>query len=364
MKKKHKKVKKLNYKNIVIVIILSIFVIVSACQFNKYMAVRRKGYSVKSSIKINKLGIKSEVLDKDYSQLVDELVHDNNLVIENLDKYYLIDYYAQESFGINVNKLLEMKYTPEQINIINKKNDNKLVEVLKNRYISDIEKYIEYDFFKLDKLDRYISYNKGDYKDAVIKVNIGLDKEFYTDPNIVSEYSTTMLVNTYNKLDENFVPELVKMDKCSEGENYLSKEAKEAFDKMCDASTEAGLHLGTTSSYRSYKDQQDVYNYYLKVNGQDYVNKYVAKPGFSEHQTGLALDVKSVYASPFKTTKEYTWMINNSYKYGFILRYPDNTKDITGYNSESWHFRYVGVEIATYIHENNLTYDEYFAIFM
>ena len=114
-----------------------------------------------------------------------------------------------------------------------------------------------------------------------------------------------MLVNTYNKLDENFTPELVKMDKCSEGENYLSKEAKEAFDKLCDASLKDGMKIGTTSSYRSYKEQQNVYNYYLKVNGQDYVNKYVAKPGFSEHQTGLALDVKSVYSSPFKNTKEY-----------------------------------------------------------
>ena len=103
---------------------------------------------------------------------------------------------------------------------------------------------------------------------------------------------------------------------------------------------------------------------YLKLYGQSYVNKYVAKPGFSEHQTGLALDVKSKNGSPFKTTKEYTWMIKNSYKYGFILRFPEGKEAFTGYNPESWHFRFVGEDIAKYIHENDITYDEYFALFI
>ena len=366
MEKKEKKTKlKLSIKGIIILVVLLIFLGISIFQINTFMTVYRKGYSVTSSIKINKAGLKSKILEHDYSKLVDQLIHDGMFVEENFDSYFLIDYTAYDGFGSDVNKLLEMKYTPDQINMINKKNDKELLSTVKSKYISDIDKYIEYNYFKLDKLDRYISYNKGDYKDAVISVNIGLDKEYYTDPTIVKEYSINMIVNKYNSLEKEYVPkDLVKLDHCSEGENYLAKDAKEAYDKLCDASKKDGLNFGVTSSYRSYSDQEGTWNYYLKVNGQDYANKYVARPGFSEHQTGLALDVKSTISSPFKTTKEYKWMLENAYKYGFILRYPENKESITGFNSEAWHFRYVGVEVATKMKEENLTYEEYCAMYL
>ena len=173
-----------------------------------------------------------------------------------------------------------------------------------------------------------------------------------------------IIVNKYNKLDSTFTPtKLVELDKCSNGGEYLVEEAKLAYDKLCSASLKEGLKLGVTSAYRSFESQQDVYATYLKNNGQEYVNQYVATPGYSEHQTGLALDIKSTVSSPFKKTKEYNWMLKNAYKYGFILRYPEDKENITGYSSEAWHFRYVGEEIAKYIYENNITYDEYYAMF-
>ena len=194
---------------------------------------------------------------------------------------------------------------------------------------------MEFTFFKVEKLDRYLNYFNGDYKDTIVRVNIGLDKKFYEDPNVIKEYSTSVIVNKYNKLDSTFTPsKLVELDKCSSGGEYLAEEAKLAYDNLCTASLKAGLKLG------------------------------VATPRYYEHQTGLSLDVKSTVSSPFKKTKEYTWMIKNAYKYGFILRYPENKEDITGYNAEAWHFRYVGEEIAKYIYDENITYDEYYAIFM
>jgi D-alanyl-D-alanine carboxypeptidase len=190
------------------------------------------------------------------------------------------------------------------------------------------------------------------------------DKKAYEDPNVIEKYSTTVLVNQHNMLNKDFKPELVKLDKCSSEEHYLSKEAKEAYDKMCDAAISEGYQIDANSSYRDYDTQVATVNYYLKFYGENYTNKYVAKPGYSEHQTGLAIDVKSKNGSPFKTTKEYKWMVDNSYKYGFILRYPEGREEEFGYSSESWHYRYVGKEIAKYIYENNLIYDEYYALFL
>ena len=118
------------------------------------------------------------------------------------------------------------------------------------------------------------------------------------------------------------------------------------------------------SAYRSYSDQEDTYNYYLEKYGQNYVNNFVAVPGYSEHQTGLALDVAAKDSEIFEESSEYTWMLENSYKYGFILRYPYEKQEITGYKFEAWHFRYVGEEIAKYVKENNITYEEYYIMFL
>ena len=178
-----------------------------------------------------------------------------------------------------------------------------------------------------------------------------------------------MLANKYNQLSEDFEPKNLSLIKSSctktgSGNQYLSKVAQVAFEEMCDAALDDGMHILANSAYRSYSDQQQTYNTYLNLYGQNYVDNYVAVPGYSEHQTGLALDVAARDYNTFKTSPEYTWMLENSYKYGFILRYRQDRESITGYKNEAWHFRYVGVEAATYITENNLTYEEYYVMFI
>lgn len=147
---------------------------------------------------------------------------------------------------------------------------------------------------------------------------------------------------------------------------YLVKEAKKAFEALSlDASLE-NLTIKAMSTYRSFSYQNNLYTAYVKKDGEDLANTYSAKPGHSEHQTGLALDVYNETASytDFENTQEYTWMQKNAYKYGFILRYPKEKEKITGYSYESWHYRYVGFEIAEYIQKHNLTYDEYYMQFL
>ena len=103
---------------------------------------------------------------------------------------------------------------------------------------------------------------------------------------------------------------------------------------------------------------------YLNTYGQSYVDKYVAKPGFSEHQTGLAFDVGSRNTNVFANSKEYGWMQDNAYKYGFIERFTKRYESVTGFRREPWHYRYVGKKIATYIHDNNATLEEYWALYL
>ncbi|MBR1385307.1 MAG: M15 family metallopeptidase [Bacilli bacterium] len=356
MKKRKLKIKRRN----IIILVLILLLVVFYKPVSSVISIKGKGYSLSSSRKIYKYGIKDIVLNKDYSIILDDIITTDLYNEAYLDDYFKIDYYEKENFLSTITNLLNVGYKNDSINVILKKDDN-VIKVLENRYIDDINNYLSYDYFRIDNLDRYLNYFNGDYKDTIIRVNIGLDKEYYTDPVVISEYSKEMVVNKYNKLDENVKLDLVLLTKCAENGEYLVREAKEAYDLLCDASKKDGLSLSTTSSYRSYKEQESTYNYYLKNNGEEYAKNYVARAGFSEHQTGLAVDVKSLNASPFKSSREYKWMIDNSYKYGFILRYPQGMEEFTGYSPESWHFRYVGIDIAKYIHDNNITYEEYCA---
>ena len=115
------------------------------------------------------------------------------------------------------------------------------------------------------------------------------------------------------------------------------------------------------STFRSSDYQDKLYNNYCLEKGIEYADMCSAKKEHSEHQTGLAVDVsdKNGDYDNFINTKEFEWMKNNAYKYGFILRYPKYKTDITGYMYEPWHYRYVGINIARYIYENNITLEEY-----
>ena len=365
--KKKKKAKKINKKKLIILIVVILLLIAVLIPGIGIMRLSSKGYSFSSSFKLYFSGLKSYTLDKDYSKTLDNIIGTDQYEKKYLDNYLTIDFNEAKDFNETINTYLDLGYNSKEINAIYKKDDKELIAKLKNNYVNDIISFIEYPFFKTDKLERYIQYyqDNQDYRRTIIEVNIGIDKVFYDDPVVVVKYSNDMLVNKYNKLASTFVPDdLTELTECSGSGEYLAKEAKEAYDKMCEASKKDGMHLGVTSSYRSFEDQTKIYNSYLKSKGQSYVDQYVATPGYSEHQTGLALDVKSTVASPFKTTEEYTWMMDNAYKYGFILRYPEEEQRLTGYSPEAWHFRYVGEKIANYIHENNITYEEYCAMFM
>ena len=145
--------------------------------------------------------------------------------------------------------------------------------------------------------------------------------------------------------------------------NGLTKETKKAFNDMDAEATSLGLNLYISSGFRSYYDQKYIYNNYVSRDGKMKADTYSARAGHSEHQTGLAFDLNTINDS-FTYTNEGKWVHDNCYRFGLIIRYPKGKDDITGYMHESWHLRYVGINLATELYNNGdwITLEEYFGI--
>lgn len=141
----------------------------------------------------------------------------------------------------------------------------------------------------------------------------------------------------------------------------VDPEAKAMFDKMQKAAAQEGLNIYISSGYRSYDYQVKVYNSMVKAYGKKYADEVSARPGYSEHQTGLVFDLNSIDLS-FAQTKESKWVDAHAHEYGFIIRYPEGKDAITGYSYEPWHLRYLGVENATKVYNSGLTLEEYLGI--
>ena len=247
----------------------------------------------------------------------------------------------------------------------------KTKEEIKLEKLENIDKKI--DYFKYENIDRYLAYKEKNktlsMTEVIINVNIGLDNEYYTNTKEAENQNKYyILVNKYNYLTKDYVPknlENVSLQYARSGMQLVDY-VKNAFEKMAKDAKKEGLSLIVTSGYRSYSYQNELYNGYVKLDGQKDADTYSARAGFSEHQTGLAADIyngKTSYTT-FEQTKEFNWMQENAHKYGFILRYPKDKEHITGYKYESWHYRYVGEKIAKYIKENNITYEEYYIKFI
>ncbi len=299
----------------------------------------------------------------------EEIMKENNAYQEKYEQEYAsIDYTDIENFPTIINNLLNKNYTAEEINSI-LKNYSSLIDVLLTMKHVDILKLAKLTNYDETKLNRYLDYyEKNDYDiaTAVTYVNIGLDLEGYSEYityNAEEAKDITILVNKYHKLPDDYEPDdLVSL---SYNENYkLRKEAAEAFEKLTSAGVLENVIFYPFSPYRSFKTQEVIYNRYVKEDGQKNADTYSARPGFSEHQLGLAVDVRSSSLTDNLTEEQYNWMLNNSYKYGFIIRYPKGKQHITQYIEEPWHIRYLGIELATKVHDSGLTYDEYYDLYM
>lgn len=293
--------------------------------------------------KLNEDNIKI-VLNNDFNGKLIELINHNDFKQNKLNEYLQL---LKEN---SVDSVINLVNNPEESNID--------VNLVKEKYYID------------ENLERYLSYIELNpnysYSEVVTNVNANIDYRFYT--NVVNSDTTKndlIIVNKYNVLDKDYIPNVVTIaNQYSQGvNNKLMPHVKENFELLCEAALLDNIKIYNVSAYRSYNYQKNLYEKYINRDGQVSADTFSARPGHSEHQTGLSLDVV-LAGSAFEGTKEQLWMKDNAYLYGFILRYPKGKEHITGYKYEPWHYRYVGLEASKYIYENNITFEEYYAYFV
>lgn len=183
--------------------------------------------------------------------------------------------------------------------------------------------------------------------------------------------SVAVLVNKQNELPADYVPpDLVEVNvpftfKEKAEKRMMRQEPAGKLEELFTAAKQNNIILYGVSGYRSYQTQKSLFAYFTKRDGsEEKANQISARPGESEHQTGLAMDVSSQSVNfglveNFGDTKEYAWLKDNAHKYGFVVRYPKGKETITEYSYEPWHIRYVGKDLATKLYEEKLTYEEY-----
>ena len=291
------------------------------------------------------------IKENDDTELALSLVSSKSFKESNIDRY--ISY--SKSSKLDADKVIKLVN-----NDIDKLDDF--------TYDDIILSLLDEEYYLYKNTNRYMNYYK-DHKDLkasaiITNVNSNIDYDFYTHTKKTDlSKGNLILVNKFNYLDEDYVPDLVDIDSEYGDWGSLTPVAYEAFKVMVDAAAEDDIKLFSCSPYRSYELQYSLYHRYGERDGYDEADTYSARPGSSEHQTGLAIDINAA-DDWFNDTEEAKWLADNAYKYGFILRYPKGKEYITGYQYESWHYRYVGKEVAKYIYDHDITFEEYYAYFI
>ena len=344
----------------------------------------------KYSAEETKLLIK-EISSEEISALYD---HEKIEDIKQLISYHQNGYTVNECLRLmeagnnqvseaDIKVLTSKGYSKEDAEIIGRllsKEDVSLI-MSADKTIPELRQLALQEGFNIDLLPRYLMQvrdQKLSYEEAVAKVNGNGDyipeseidwSALYHDEKQAANYdSYTACINKQNFLPEDYEPsDLVDLPYGYYG-NYhpMRKAAADALVAMSDAAVNAGYdRIIGQSNYRSYSKQKGLYEGYASWDGYANADRYSARPGFSEHQTGLVCDVATYYVSMdyFDTYKGYDWVMENAHTFGFIQRYPIHKEYLTGYEYESWHFRYVGVQPATIMYQHGWTLEEYTLLF-
>ena len=254
--------------------------------------------------------------------------------------YY--NYNFKNSNSLNKNEDLETG-DKNQVNDNNKDDTNDTISTLGEAPLNSSE---------------YNNLEDGEYltsKGYTLKKENGIS---YVDGHLIVN-KTYSLPDSYKTLNP-YQAITSTTERCN---NCIEKDVMNAFKLMQSDAKAVGLNIWIASGYRSYSYQNGLYNRYVGRDGKEMADTYSARPGHSEHQTGLCFDLNDV-DDIFASTDEGIWVNENAYIYGFIIRYPKGKEAITGYQYESWHLRYVGKELAEKLYNNGnwLTMEEYFGL--
>lgn len=320
--------------------------------------------------KLKKLGYSPEAIEviKDYKwtdMIIDGQLYSDNLnnnlpketfQKEFIDLYLVTDSLSSDDFKL-YGKLILKGY--EKVDVL--------------AFFKDLE------FFEMTPLLVFDIVNVNEYINDVINHRVSNSRDNFVLSNdylvqyanvqsVINQGSVSMLVNKHYALSSDFEPATlidVPIRYASKG-LILASEASDALASMVLAAEKEGYRMYAASGYRDYAYQDELYEQYAKK-GIDYADSFCARPGHSEHQTGLTVDMAAISTGglqSFAESAEYQWMLQNAHLYGWILRYPTGKEQITGYDAEPWHWRYVGIDLATKVYNSKLTYDEYYTMYL
>lgn len=312
------------------------------------LALSRDGDIIRHIVGDNKITVNDE--QKEF---------ENPSVLENNETYISIEMVSAAFCPDGIS------YDNQQLNI-----QKQIFNTDYHRVINDVLNVCRNSNFYPERFQRYINYHVKmpaySMEDVIFRVNLGLDFPFYENATTIGQpYELLVLVNKYHQLPAGFKQyNLVNMSReytANDGKQYLlAGVAYEKYAQMSDAAKADGLSMKVISAYRTEDYQRNLYNNKVRTTGKINADNYSARPGHSEHQTGLAVDISSTKGT-FEYTAEFKWLQKHAHEYGFILRYPKGKEWITGYSYEPWHYRYVGTDVATIIFEEGITYEEYYA---
>ncbi|MBQ9046621.1 MAG: M15 family metallopeptidase [Solobacterium sp.] len=356
--------RRLRLKKEVLLVLLGVVVILAAALIPRTIEtnkLKNLGYTSEEIKEIRNQKLAKTLIDKQwYSPYLASAITEGTL---NTD--YMVYYTAATEEDpldaqdfLLIGRLKDKGYTEDQI-----------VELFKELKFWEMTPLLVFDY----------QYNEALYIDDCLNNRASNSPDFFElAQNYYTHYenthavdnpgSTDMLVNKTYYLDASYKPSLVDLDTYySAADNQLTREAADALDAWGEAGRAVGVTFYATSAYRGYESQDELYKIYKQAQGEEEADRVSARPGFSEHQTGLTVDIAATNEDDkddFKDTKAYLWNKSNCQDYGWILRYPEGKEQITGYEFESWHYRYLGKELATAVKDSHLTFDEFWMLYL
>ena len=271
-------------------------------------------------------------------------------------------------------KFLQIGYNLDEIKVIEDKIENKNKDILLNKEYNEL--YVDFfreKYFIFENLEKYIEYGK-DHDDeentkivSIINTESNLDW-FENEKDTDTSKGMLMLVNRMYGLTSDYEVEDIENVPIKFAYNgmKLNKKVISHLEDLFDSAYEEGYTFVVAEGFRTYKEQEKLYNSYANNYGKSEADKYVARPGHSEYETGLSFDLvpyNKNYKDP-KKSEEYEWLRDNAYKYGFIFRFEEGKEDITGFDADTWRLRYVGTEASTMIKNEGICFEEYYAYFV
>lgn len=361
--KRVKKPKRHIRKSIIVALVLCISVIVlafGAPRVIKEAKLKDLGYDTETSKLIIKENLADKIIsNKYYSKYLAQSIRDHSLDKNYISLYASIttDRTLEAKDFLLYNRLLDKGYETDQLeNLFRHLSFYEITPLLIFDYQWDENPYIE-----------DCTNNRDTNSETTFSLSDTYLKKYKLQKQ-AAKGTTTVLVNSTYGLQSDYVPaDLTDIStQYAVNDVQLTSEVADAFTAFAQAGVQANHNFFATTGYRSYEIQESAYNSFLGRMSESEADSYSIRPGHSEHQTGLAVNVAATFETSvaFKDTETYQWMLENCADYGFIQRYPEAKSQITGFSDEPEHFRYVGKDLAKKIQESSLTYDEYYSLYL